>query len=263
MKNIYLFAAMLCTLIVKAQTPSTTTNRDAPVQSDVYAWKNLPIEKKATSERRQILDGSGPVLSNLEIHATTIDPGTAPHAPHHHEEEELFIIKEGSVTITINGKSQVLGAGSVAVAMPGEEHGMLNTGKTKATYYVIKYKSRDSVQHQRATNAGGSFMINWDTVTFRPHDKGGLRKFTERPTAMLKRFEMHVTTLNAGIKSHDPHTHKAEEIVLLIDGHGEMQIGDKFKKVEAGDLVFLGSNVLHAIRNDNDKTCTYFAFQFE
>lgn len=263
MKNIFLFAAMLSVLITAAQSSNTSSTPDAPVQSDVYVWKNLPVEKKPTSERRQILNGSGPVLTNLEIHATTIDPGTAPHAPHHHEEEELFIIKEGSLTLTINGKSQVLGAGSVAIAMPGEEHGILNTGKTKATYYVIKYKSRDSVQHQRALTAGGSFMINWDTVTFKPHDKGGIRKFTERPTAMLKRFEMHVSTLNAGLKSHDPHTHKAEEIVLMIDGHGEMQIGDSFKKVSTGDLVYLGSNVLHAIRNDSDKPCTYFAFQFE
>lgn len=260
MKHLLLLAALLTATIAKTQTPVI---HDAPVVSDVYVWKTLPVEKKATSERRQILEGSGPVLSNFEIHATTIDPGTAPHAPHQHPEEELFIIKEGTLTVTINGKSQVLGAGSIAVAMPGEMHGVVNSGKTKATYYVIKYKSREAVQPERAQKAGGSFMINWNDITFTPHDKGGIRKFTERPTAMLKRFEMHVTTLKAGIKSHDPHTHKAEEIVLMIDGHGEMQINDSFKKVATGDLVYLGSNSLHAIRNDSDKPCTYFAFQWD
>src|SRR5689334_3609329 len=119
MKSILLAAALLSVLTASSQTTPTAATHDAPIQSDVYAWKNLPVEKKSTSERRQIIDGSGPVLSNLEIHATTIDPGTAPHAPHHHAEEELFIIKEGRLTLTINGKSQELGAGSVAVAMPG------------------------------------------------------------------------------------------------------------------------------------------------
>jgi (S)-ureidoglycine aminohydrolase len=74
---------------------------------------------------------------------------------------------------------------------------------------------------------------------------------------------MHVTTLKEGLKSHEPHTHRAEEIVLMIDNKTEMQIGDRFFKGGAGDIYYLGSNVPHAIRNDGKGTCTYFAFQFE
>jgi (S)-ureidoglycine aminohydrolase len=80
---------------------------------------------------------------------------------------------------------------------------------------------------------------------------------------MSRRFEMHVTTLNEGIKSHEPHTHRAEEIVLVLENKTEMQIGEKFFKGGEGDVYFLGSNVPHAIRNDGKGTCTYFAFQFE
>jgi (S)-ureidoglycine aminohydrolase len=42
-----------------------------------------------------------------------------------------------------------------------------------------------------------------------------------------------------------------------------MQIGEKFFKGAEGDIYYLGSNVPHAIRNDGQGTCTYFAFQFE
>ena len=87
--------------------------------------------------------------------------------------------------------------------------------------------------------------------------------FFEQGTAMSKRFEMHVTTLKEGIRSHDPHTHRAEEIVLMIEGNTEMQIGQTFVKGTNGDLYYLGSNVLHAIRNIDTKPCMYFAFQFE
>lgn len=234
----------------------------SPVISDVYSWKNLPVETRQSSERRAILKGSGPVLQSLEIHASTIEPGKAAHAPHKHPEEELIIIKEGKVKMTINGKSELLGPGSVALAVSGDEHGLENAGDTKATYYVLRYTAKDSADHKRGAAAGGSFMVNWDNVSFNPHDKGGIRRFFERATTMIRRFEMHVTTLNTGIKSHDPHTHKAEEIVLLIEGNAEMQIGETLKKVAPGDLIYLGSNVLHAIRNDDTKPCTYFAFQW-
>jgi len=80
---------------------------------------------------------------------------------------------------------------------------------------------------------------------------------------MQKRFEIHVSTLKEGMRSHDPHTHRAEEIVLLIEGDTEMQVGDQFKKVNAGGFYYLGSNVLHAIKNIGTKPSTYFAIQFE
>jgi (S)-ureidoglycine aminohydrolase len=92
---------------------------------------------------------------------------------------------------------------------------------------------------------------------------GGRRDYFERPTAMQKRFEMHVTTLKEGIRSHDPHTHRAEEIVLMIEGDTEMQAGEKNFKGKTGDFFYLGSHVIHAIRNEGTQPCMYFAFQFE
>lgn len=251
MKLPLLFIAILLAFITSGQT----------IQSDVYSWKNLPVAQRETGERRQIADGAGAVNDNIEIHATTLEPGKAPHASHKHPEEELIIVKEGTVKMTINGKSQLLGPGSIAYVMPNDEHGMLNEGTTKATYYVLRYRAKkDSMKMERASE---SIMINWNDVAFKAHDKGGRRDFFEKATPIFRRFEMHVTTLNPGLKSHDPHTHKAEEIVLLVEGEGEMVIGSETKKTEAGDVIFLGSNVSHAISNTGTKPCTYFAFQWD
>lgn len=233
------------------------------VESKVYVWNNLKIAKEDTRERRQIATGSGAVLSYMEWHATTIDSGKSPHAPHKHDDEELIIVKEGELKVTVNDSSKVLGPGSIALFIPGDEHGLFNSGSTKATYYVLRYKSEAPVDMERAKQAGGSFMVNWNDVAFKPHDRGGVRNFFERPTAMLKRFEMHVTTLNEGIKSHEPHTHRAEEIVLLIKGNTEMQIANSHQKANEGDLIYLSSNILHAIQNIGTKPATYFAFQWQ
>lgn len=233
------------------------------IVSKVYNLSSYKVEKEATRERRQLLEGKGAAAEYMEIHTTTIEPGKAPHAPHKHDDEEMIIVKEGKLKVTIEGQTKVLGPGSVALAIPGDMHGFENAGTGKATYYVIKYRSKAPVDVQRGKTAGGSFMIDWNDIPFNAHDKGGIRRFFDRPTAMLKRFEMHVTTLNEGLKSHDPHTHRAEEIVLLFSGDTEMQIGQNFYKGKTGDLYYLSSNVLHAIRNEGKGPCTYFAFQFE
>jgi (S)-ureidoglycine aminohydrolase len=91
--------------------------------------------------------------------------GEAPHPPHvHNDEEELMIIKEGQVKITIAGKSKTLGPGSIAFAMPGDEHGIENAGNTQATYYILKYKGKFPMNLERAKQAGGSFMLDWNEL---------------------------------------------------------------------------------------------------
>lgn len=257
MKSVAFILTALIAMVACAQQTGQ------PIVSKVYSLQSIPAEKKAASERRQILEGSGAVLDYLEIHTTTIEPGKAAHASHHHPEEEMIIVKEGQLKVTINGQSRILGPGSVALAIPGDEHGFENTGDTKAAYYVLRYRSKAPADSARASQAGSSLMIDWNDIVFKPHDKGGRRDFFERPTAMIRRFEMHVSNLNPGLKSHDPHTHKAEEIVLMIQGNAEMQIGDTFQKAAPGDLIYLGSNVLHAIRNDDTQPCIYFAFQWD
>jgi (S)-ureidoglycine aminohydrolase len=229
----------------------------------VYEWNKLTAVKEDTRVRRQVMDGSTTSLSNFEVHASTLAPGEAPHPPHTHaDQEELIIVKEGTVKITINGQSKILGKGSVAFAIPGEEHGIENAGTTEATYYIFKYKSNLPMQLDRAKQNGGSFMINWDTVRVNKTDRGQRREFFNRPTSQVVKFEMHTTALNTGLDSHAPHTHKEEEIILIVKGNVRMHIGDNFYPAGPGDIIFLSSGVSHALTNTGEGQCEYFAFQW-
>ena len=174
-------------------------------------------------------------------------------------EEHLMLIKRGTLTISIKDSSWSIGSGSIALLMPGEKFALQNTSQDSCNFYLMKYHSKSPVNKK----SGGSFVKDWNKVNFKPHDRGGIRNYFERSTTMCKRLEMHVTTLKEGIKSHEPHQHRAEEIVLVIDNKTEMQIADKFYKGGSGDMYYLGSNVSHALRNDGKGTCMYFAFQFE
>ncbi|HEY3405455.1 MAG TPA: cupin domain-containing protein [Ohtaekwangia sp.] len=178
-------------------------------------------------------------------------------------QEQLIIVRSGNLGINLNDSAYSLGKGSVVLIMPGDVYTIKNNSAVPVEYYLMQYTSKTAVDAGRGRSSGGSIVRDWDKIPYKPHDRGGRRDFFDRPTAMCKRFEMHVTTLNGSLKSHEPHTHRAEEIVLILEGNTEMQIEDKFYKAVAGDVIFLASNSLHAIRNEGTTPCTYFAFQWE
>lgn len=231
--------------------------------SQVYRWEDAERTTTEHRDRRHFLQGSTRDLAYLEMHATTLEPGQPLHAPHaHNDREELIIIKEGKVKITIGEESQVLGPGSIALVMPGDQHGLENTGTEPAIFYIMLYHSQAPVDLERGKQAGGSLMMNWEDIPYRETEKGGSRALFERPTAMFERLEMHATTLNGGIQSHPPHTHRPAEIILMLEGNTEEQIDDSRYPGKAGDFYFLGSETRHTIRNTGDSPCTYYAFQF-
>jgi (S)-ureidoglycine aminohydrolase len=231
--------------------------------SNVHYWNNLDPKKEDTRIRRQVLEGKTFALSYFEVHASTLEPGKAPHPPHvHDDQEELMIVKEGQVKITIAGKSRKLGPGSIAFAMPGDEHGIENAGNTQATYFILKYKGSLPMNLERSKQGGGSFMLDWNELKTSNTGKGYRRDFFNRGTSQLNQFEMHTTALNADSVSHAPHTHIQEEIVLILRGNVEMFIDGKLYKGTAGDLYFLSANVPHALKNIGKEQCEYFAFQW-
>jgi (S)-ureidoglycine aminohydrolase len=251
---------LIVAVIWSSSLPGQKTDSLPP---HVYNWDNLKAVKEDTRVRREVMEGSTTSLAHFEAHTSTLEPGKAPHPPHTHaDEEELLIVKEGQVKITINGVSKIMGRGSIAYAIPGEEHGIENAGTTQATYYVFKYKSNLPMNMERAKQNGGSFMINWDTVKVAKTDKGQRREFFNKPTSQLVKFEMHTTALNPGLDSHPPHTHKEEEIILILKGNVTMHIGDNFYKAGPGDVIFLSSGVSHALMNTGNEQCEYFAFQW-
>jgi mannose-6-phosphate isomerase-like protein (cupin superfamily) len=49
----------------------------------------------------------------------------------------MWLVREGTVELTINGKSYRIGAGGVGFVHSNEEHGIKNVGTTPANYFVV------------------------------------------------------------------------------------------------------------------------------
>jgi quercetin dioxygenase-like cupin family protein len=123
-------------LLLPALAAAGASGQTPGLPSKTYRFEDLPV--RGTGPRtRAILDGKIHTGFPVELHETELAPGQAPHAPHHHEHEEMILIREGAVEVTISGKSTKLGPGSVAYVNSNEEHGWRNVGTTAAQYFVL------------------------------------------------------------------------------------------------------------------------------
>lgn len=122
----------------------TALAADAPAQtaslpSKVYKFEDLPLHGKS----RPVLRGETHAGVPIELHITELGPGERPHPPHHHVHEEMIMINEGTLEVTISGKATRIGPGGVAYVASNEEHGWRNAGAGRARYFVLAI-GRDS-----------------------------------------------------------------------------------------------------------------------
>jgi len=56
-------------------------------------------------------------------------------------DEEVVLVTEGELVVTINGITTRATAGSIIFISSGDEHGWRNAGDKAATYYVMRVKT--------------------------------------------------------------------------------------------------------------------------
>lgn len=102
-------------------------------------WKDVPVQQEEVRAVRQFLRAPTATLNELELHVTTLPAGATSHAPHKHPNEELVIVKEGTVEVLVDGKLKQVGPGSVVFNASNQMHSLRNVGEGPATYHVINW----------------------------------------------------------------------------------------------------------------------------
>jgi mannose-6-phosphate isomerase-like protein (cupin superfamily) len=132
----------LCCLLPAAFLPVAARAQDSPLAgnslpSSTWTFDQLPVNATNDGQFRAVLKGRLATGESLETHETTLPPGGMPHPAHHHVHSEMWLIREGTVEITINGASHRLGPGGVGFVRSNEEHGIKNVGTSPASYFVV------------------------------------------------------------------------------------------------------------------------------
>jgi len=119
-----------------------------PMQSMICEWDKIAPEPTKTGTKRAFFKSPTGTLEQMSCHVTTLNPGARAHEPHRHPEEEIIIVKEGTLEALINERTQSMAAGSVFFIAPHDLHGVRNVGLGPATYYVIKWWSAAAMEAQ-------------------------------------------------------------------------------------------------------------------
>jgi len=234
-----------------------------PIVSGVFDWSKFKSIRTHTGSVINILKGPTRSLEMFDIKAISLHSGKATHTYLvGKESDELLIIKEGSAQITINSKSKLLSAGSIAVVSQGDRVEVKNILPGNLVYYSFIFKPRQPKTHREALKKVSPFISSWDTVTFKPSDNGGRRNIIQQPTSTLKQLEIHTTTLKEGLPSHAAHTHPDEEIILVRFGTVDQTISGTHYRLGPGSLIFATNDDLHGISNAGEGKCEYYAIRW-
>jgi (S)-ureidoglycine aminohydrolase len=135
---------LVCAFLLLLPKPGSG---QSTLRSGTYRFEDLPSQKQDNATFRPILDGLTRSGMRVDVHEVFLLPGSAPHHAHRHQQEELFLISEGEVEVTINGKATKLGPGSAAYAASEDEHQIQNVGTRPAQYFEVILDAKGPTQH--------------------------------------------------------------------------------------------------------------------
>lgn len=111
------------------------------MSSTIIAWEEMTVKETRVGAVRSLFRSPTATLEELECHITTLNPGETSHAPHQHPEEEIIIIKEGTVEQFANGITKKVGPGAVIFLASQQMHAIRNVGDVPATYHVFSWRT--------------------------------------------------------------------------------------------------------------------------
>jgi (S)-ureidoglycine aminohydrolase len=255
-RKITLLAFLLfTTTVLRAQTQV--------LQSGVYRVDSIETQNGLEGKKKLKVLGSTTDLGMLSMHSSTLEPGKTNHPPRAlMDREELIIVKEGPLIITINDTAKILTTGSIALIEAGDSQSFHNASDKVVSYYVLGFKSTTPVNISRGKINGGSLMKDWNELVIKKTIKGESRPVFDKPTSMFERFEVHSTMLNAHEDSHPSHTHRAEEIMLVLKGDITMHIEQENYKATPGSIILVRPNIGHNLTNTGNESCLYYAIKW-
>jgi len=268
MKISRLFRMLICAGCVCVLTPITRAQPLGKLGSNVFRYDTLAAKPTGVGERRDVTDGPTATFERFESHITTLLPGRMSHVPHQHPQEEVIILGQGTLDVTINGVTTRAGPGSLLFFAANDWHNVQNVGDVPAEYFVFNFATAATKTAPKAGAAAtaapgmlGSRVFEWSQLAVKPTRTGERRDIVNAPTTTLVNYECHVTGLKAHEAPHAAHHHPDEEIVLVKEGALNVTMNGATTRAEAGSIIFAASNEEHGWRNAGDTAASYYVMR--
>jgi len=110
-----------------AQQPAAAPAADTSVEklpvmkTQHFKYDALPVTANGKNRRLDMFRAKTHTGFKMESHSSDIAPGEVNHPPHQHLREEMILVREGTVELTVAGKPYRLGPGDVGVIGSNQE----------------------------------------------------------------------------------------------------------------------------------------------
>ena len=254
-------SAALAQPVVNNYAPPT---HPAVLGTTFVDWDSLAVRTTPIGQSRAVFDNPTPALPKFEVHITTLRPGMSSHPIHHHAWEEMLLIKEGKVEVSINGQIHPAGPGYLIFFASHDPHNLKNVGDTPATYYVINFATDlvQTVPDQPASEQAipGKFpssVIDCEGLPTTPTKTGSRVTIVDSPTITFAMLGSHITTLNAGQSTAPDIVDNGDELFILKTGTLEASVNGVTARLKAGSLFYCAPNDKRTFRNIGTTPASY------
>ena len=239
--------------------------RSRPIGSTFVDWATLPVRETANGVLRQVFDAPAPTMERFELHITTLNPGKTPHAPHRHPWEEILIMKDGTIEVSINGELHEARAGAAIFFASNDVHTVVNHSNQPATYYVINFitDAVHTVPDAPAVTSASpeklrSTVVNWDKIEPKPMTHDVRHTLLGGPTVTMPSLKIHTTTAAAGRYPVRHSGHVNLLLVIVKEGMIESNVDGVTHLVGVGGMIFLAPGAIQTLRNPGSVPATYY-----
>ena len=146
------------------------TAAPAKMGSTVFRWEDLAVNSTPVGQRRDVARNPTATLGEFECHISTLNPGQVSHPPHTHPQEELIILREGSLDVSLNGSLTRVGPGSLFFFASNKPHAVQNHGDKPATYFVFNFATaatatmKGQVSGPTTEHHLGAGIFEWESL---------------------------------------------------------------------------------------------------
>ena len=244
-----------------------------PKESKVLAttfvdWDSLVPSATSVGQVRHVFDNPTITMDKLEVHITTLNPGSESHPVHRHPWEEMILIKDGDFEFSLNGRKQHAGPGALVFFASNDPHNARNVGTKPGTYYVLNFvtdlshnAAAKSAAEQAVPGKLASSVMDCNSLATTPTPAGKRVVCADSPTLTFLALESHITTLNVGQQTAVDIVDPNDEIVIVKSGQVECTVNGIASRMNEGSLMYWYPNDKRTLRNVGTTPTSYQVFR--
>jgi mannose-6-phosphate isomerase-like protein (cupin superfamily) len=201
----------------------------------------------------------------IGIHVSRLEANASPHSIESHDEEELVVVLDGQLQLSLCDGVSGTPASREEVVFPGDmvfhpsrrPHGQMSNGREAAVYVTFKWRAPD---RKTSTRPQDDLSQVWRCSA---PASGGNGKDLQRTdvfdlaTRWLKKLHCHRSYLPIGA-GYKPHADKHDVALVILRGdfqssgiaHGP------------GSVLFHPAGYRHGLHNRSSTPCQYYAIEF-